>query len=130
MIEALISISISSRQLCAVPLDYTQPIKCYQVAVGCPEYPTPVGTFEVKSIYTNAMLKSFTTNKNLGSEIIGSTLIDLGPNLAIPGTTLAVHGWKTSITPTMCSHGCIRLNKEDIKNVIRDYYFNSIHIKN
>lgn len=128
MIEAIISISLTSKTLCAVPTNSQHNGQCFPVVVGCEAYPTKPGTYNVKTIYTNASLISFKTGQNIGSDIIGGTFINLGSSPTIENTLLGIHGWHKSIKPTDCSHGCIRMNNSDIKTIINQYYFNEVII--
>lgn len=128
MIEAIISVSLISKTLCAVPTNGHYVGQCFPVVVGCEAYPTKPGTYNVETIYTNASLVSFKSGQNLGTNIIGSTFISLGASPTIKGTLIGIHGWHNLIKSTDCSHGCIRMNNQDINQLINQYYFNEIII--
>ena len=129
MLEAaILSVNLSTSQLCVESTITNEVVECHTVAHGCPNYPTPTGSFEVNKIYTNASLVSFKDGTNLGTNIIGGLLIDLGKSSVIPGARFALHGWHLPITPETCSHSCIRINTNVLKTIITSYSFQEVNI--
>ena len=128
MIEALMVINLATSKLCVYPNNIKYDVECWQIAHGCPDYPTPTGSFNVEAIYTNASLVDFKTGRDLGSDIIGGLLVDLGESPTVPGARFALHGWHKPITSEMCSHSCIRINTNALQNIIQTFYFKTIKI--
>lgn len=106
MIEVLLT--LNETKLCAVQNDV--PVECWNVARGKLSTPTPAGTFFVSAIikhtkYVSPWLLPFHTDGN---------------------TTLAIHSWNGVVSPSYVSSGCIRLNPEDLNDLINNYLFNTL----
>lgn len=93
-------------------------VKTYRVATGTPQYPTPVGTFEIVDKKENP------TWYNPAPDTWGADLpASIGPGPGNPLGTRAmylnapgirIHGtWDSSSIGTAASHGCIRMHVED-----------------
>jgi hypothetical protein len=94
----------------------------YRVATGTPQYPTPVGTFEIIDKKENP------TWYNPDPDGWGAGLpLSIGPGpgnplgtramyLSAPG--IRIHGtWDSSSIGTAASHGCIRMHVEDAEEL-------------
>jgi lipoprotein-anchoring transpeptidase ErfK/SrfK len=94
----------------------------YRVATGTPQYPTPVGTFEIIDKKENP------TWYNPDPDGWGADLpLSIGPGpgnplgtramyLSAPG--IRIHGtWDSSSIGTAASHGCIRMHIEDAEEL-------------
>lgn len=93
-------------------------VKEFRVATGTPQYPTPVGTFEIVDKKENP------TWYNPAPDTWGADLpASIGPGPGNPLGTRAmylntpgirIHGtWDSSSIGTAASHGCIRMHVED-----------------
>lgn len=87
----------------------------YRVAIGRPDYPTPVGEFEVFQMIENPVwrnpwtgeVRSAGANSALGLRWIGFTQVEEG--------IIGFHGTPTvSSIGQAASHGCVRMRNEDV----------------
>jgi lipoprotein-anchoring transpeptidase ErfK/SrfK len=110
-----IELSLSQRRVTLYQGD--QMLKSYPVAVGMPGWETPVGTFEIRTMYENPawrhpfegyVVPSKDPKNPLGSRWMGFWKDDNG--------WAGFHGTADFMRPsigTAASHGCVRLYDED-----------------
>jgi L,D-transpeptidase ErfK/SrfK len=102
-------------------------IKRFPVGLGRPDWPTPVGDFNIRGRYKN---KTWTVPKSIQEEMRreGKVVLEKvppGPDnplgkywipLSVPGYGIHATIWPESIGHST-SHGCIRMITEDIENL-------------
>jgi lipoprotein-anchoring transpeptidase ErfK/SrfK len=107
-----VELHLINHQLCVVSESTKEELKCYPATRGKLSTPTPLGTHTITSItpsshYTNPWLIVFKETNN---------------------TTYAIHSWNTPIPVGQYSHGCIRLNSEDLNDILQNYLFNTLQV--
>jgi lipoprotein-anchoring transpeptidase ErfK/SrfK len=102
-------LEVSHNQLCAVSPNINE---CWDITRGKPSTPTPLGTHEVLSITQSTKYPS--------NWLIEFKLTNNG--------VYAIHSWNTEIPIGQFSNGCVRMNPEDLEDLITSYLFNSITI--
>ncbi len=102
-------------------------LKWYPVGIGKPDWPTPVGVFNIKGKYKN---HTWTVPKSIQEEMKreGKVVLEKvppGPDnplgqywipLSVPGYGIHATIWPESVGHST-SHGCIRMTTEDIQHL-------------
>ncbi|MGL5074813.1 MAG: L,D-transpeptidase [Waterburya sp.] len=104
-----VTLEVTNHQLCAVSPDT---LRCWDITRGKPSTPTPLGTHSIKSITQSTKYPS-------------NWLIEFS---LTPTSVYAIHSWGTKIPIGQFSNGCVRMNPEDLEDLITHYLFNSITI--
>jgi lipoprotein-anchoring transpeptidase ErfK/SrfK len=126
MLETILAITLSTKQLCVRAKESNALIKCYPISIGCPGTPTPIGDFLIRYIYLNPLPVS-PSGKEYNPAKLGGLVITT--NRRVNKGIFAIHGWDQSETIGVdCSMGCIRMKNDDIQDLIWNYYFNALKI--
>ena len=126
-----IVVNLTNKTLCTIPVQDNVQGKCYPVAIGRKEYPTPVGEYKVKKIILNPELVSFRDGRAVPGNVLGTIAITLGENTNIPGSILAIHGTNQPEKIGLAiSHGCVRMVNEDVEELVFNYSFETVKITN
>lgn len=104
-----VTLEVNNHQLCAVNPNVT---KCWDITRGKPSTPTPLGRHSIKSISRSTNYPS-------------NWLIEFSLTTT---SVYAIHSWNTKIPIGQFSNGCVRMNPEDLEDLLTNYLFNSITI--
>lgn len=125
MIEAILALSLNSRQVCAVSLDQSQIYACYPMAIGKQSTPTPTGQFEVTRLVSDPQYVSCQTGKNYGTGFLGDYAIVTNLDTVIPNCKFAIHGTNTRQANVrngdMISGGCANMLNSDIEHLVTNF---------
>ena len=111
MIEVILV--VQAYQLCVMSLDFSVKYDCFPVTRGKQSTPTPLGVFPIQSITPT-------------SDYLSPWVIQFHKQQE---NMFAVHSWDKTIPIGEFSNGCIRLNPEDLDNLINNYLFSTVLIK-
>ncbi len=124
---ASLVINLSKLTLCVESILDNSTLKCYPVAVGKSNTPTPVGTFEVKKVIPNPILLGY-SQEIIGGGILGTWAICL-EKTNNSAREICIHGTNNpSSISTRASKGCIRLYNSDVNEIVNSYLFNQVKI--
>jgi len=104
---------VQQYELCAYSLDFSVKYDCFPVTRGKQSTPTPLGPFPIQSITPT-------------SDYLSPWVIQFHQE---QDNIFAIHSWNNVIPIGEFSNGCVRLNPEDLDNLISNYLFSAVLIK-
>ena len=116
-------IDLSTRTMCVNEILYPDnpSIECYEIAIGSPNSPTPIGDFTFKRIVKNPQYVSCKTGANHGKGFLGEWAIET-TLLGVGGCPIGIHGTNQEHSiGSNVTGGCNRLHNHRIEHFIQNY---------